>query len=419
MNGCTGEAVGVQEDVGRHKIRLDGDSKKTILVKPINLRHIPLAPLSVRQEAESLVIQLNGKVQMAHRRHDPHLSSILKESRSELARCIEMDRCCVMAYAALGQCATMVKNHPEALQHMQRAVANMHALVVDDGVSAIMIRSELASCYGEVRNLQAEAKQLRIVLSQEPHYLQARFLLGQNMAGQGCLDDAIATLQTVLDTPNDPNFMTEAQAGQLKSYARTELVKRLATRILQLSDPKEKPYQKTLDYADKITSLGVEVDLNTMTRVLACKALALARLERWDEARDEIRAAHDHGASLPPQSKCAVLYYGGNIQELRGDHAAEAKYPDMARACWEEAMALYEASEETHHDEAARYAHLRVQAKLSENMETIIDRSTGNVMTRALGDGVSLELLPHGPVENSSSDTSGGEEKEQEPVVFI
>jgi len=110
MNGSTGEVVGFDEGAQRHQVLLDSAPNKTILIKPDNLRRIPLVSSSVKMEAFKKANHVNGKVQTAHQNQDPQFAAILSQAREVLQQCIDTDRLCVVAHACLGQCATMVRD---------------------------------------------------------------------------------------------------------------------------------------------------------------------------------------------------------------------------------------------------------------------------------------------------------------------
>ena len=422
MNGFTGEITGFDETAKRHQLLLDNDNK-TILVKPMNLRRIPLVSQELRNEAFNKGNQINYMVQTAYQ--NGSLASILAQVRNGLQECIAKDPCCVMAHACLGQCATMVRDREAAVKHMKRAVGNIHASVsnVTDDFE-ILLRCELANCLGEMRNLEAEAWQLGKVLECNPKYIRARFSLGQNLVDQKRVDDGIDQFQAVLDAEDDDESSASDEQEQLiKHHIRNQLAMQLERRIFELSDPNDNDPQKTIDYAERIVALGVDLSTEAKTMVLAHKAVAFARLERWEEAIECIREANDHGASESPRIKCGVLHHGGNIQELRGDHAFKANYSAMARACWEEAMALYEASEETMHDDATQVAHLRVQVKLNDELAKVIDESGEVVGGMPMDGSVLLNILPRGPDPSSSEDSelqqgTNGREGES-PVLFV
>lgn len=87
MNGLTGEVVGHDYNLGRSMVKLDHEESKTIKVKPINCKRIPLQSFGLRRAAHETANEELGE-----------MYECLEKERSfddtKLKQCIEQDRCC-------------------------------------------------------------------------------------------------------------------------------------------------------------------------------------------------------------------------------------------------------------------------------------------------------------------------------------
>lgn len=104
-----------------------------------------------------------------------------------------------------------------AVLHLQRAVANRHALVRDNDSR---IRCELGRYFGEMCELKRKAKQLKLALQIAPGYLQGRYLAAVNLADQNQKDEPIEIFQLIADTPDaegdEDGWLSEEQIVMMK-----------------------------------------------------------------------------------------------------------------------------------------------------------------------------------------------------------
>jgi tetratricopeptide (TPR) repeat protein len=430
LNSTTGEVVSdFDETSQRYPVKLD-EENKTILVKPGNLKRIPLAPLQTRQEAQRLSNKIVLDMQSAYESRAANLMQILSSMQQHLQQILTVDRCCVMGHAALGQLCTMMNNQGAALQHLQRGVAHLYAL---EGMPNLhsgdrqefvhQLRYELAVCYGGLGNQQQEEAQLRQLLDEQPDSAVAWYGLSQSLIDQRRLDEAIEVLQELIETCPEENSLgvPPSHVRQVKQLARQSLNDKLQQRLSELSNPSEPDDQLTLKYAQLFLSFvnneQYDVPLDHQARVLMFRAAAYTRMGRFDDAQQDIAAAHelendDTGYTFPPTIKSFVEFHEGALYEARGDKtSSEAE----KHALYEQALASYAKSEATQSDPAARSLHMRVQLKLNPNLASAFSEDGTCGISLNIGSGTEhLTELPPGPPRQE-------EEKQDKPEqpIFV
>lgn len=390
MNGKSGEILGFDATTNRFMVKLDDPDNKSIKVKQINLRRIPLQPLSVRRSALAKVLEA-------------HTGGRSLPDEETLREGLSIDRCCVLGHCGLSELAFRRNDRLDGMMHMHRAAAHLYAYrEILPKHKRLGIQMEYSTCLGESGDIEGEATWLEQVLQEDPNHYHA--LLGKvaNLSSRRMWDEAWEYSFRLLECPDqDPKRkFAPHQVAHFKENARQSLVQGVGRLISCQTTEHEtaERFGKALAICNRLLDAG-DLNPDNQVAILSWKGYLLAHQtfvagqeSCWGESQTCFRDAR-YVPNSTPLTKSMILFWQARSYELRGDNDAECRDADYA-----EAMSLLKESEQVHTDPATRASYLRIQAKSNPNLISVVDPSSGTVMATTAGDEVvTLEGLPQGP----------------------
>jgi len=398
MNGKTGEILGFDTKTNRFMVKLDDPETKTIKVKQINLRRIPLQPESVRRSALA-------KVEEAF--NNSNVSGRILPDEGTLRAALTIDRCCPLAHFGLAEHAFRRNNRIDGMMHIHRAAAHLYPYrEIITKIQRLSIQMEYSTCLGEIGDIAGEETWLKKVLQEDPNNYHALSGKVANLQSKGMWDESWEAGFRLLERPDqDPEGMySPQQVAHFKQNARQTLVEGCGRLIFYQTTEHESAemmerFRKALVMCNRIFDAG---NLNPDDQVillswkgflLAHKTLVVGQENCWDDSQTCFRDAR-YVRNSTALIKSMLLFWQARAYELRGDYVSESRDAD-----YREAMSLLKESEQIHTDPATRQSYLRLQGKSNPKLISVVDPSSGNVMFANVAheEGVDFEVLPQGP----------------------
>ena len=377
LNGKLGECTKWDAAKERWGVRLC-ETDSSLAVRPVNLLRAPPASaaaserafLKVEEASEILAQARRTAGQMSYGVSGPGLrytnSDVFQRVEALLQEAERDAPASVNLHQLRGDMCHMRGDMHGMVTHMRRAVANGHGLRAADGHDhQNKRRVALAGALGNIRDLEGEAEQLRIVLKREPGHLHARLSLGQNLIDRQLIDDAIPELMMAVQLPNScsPPMPPQQHAAFLQ-HARSTLCNTLGRQAQQqMAQGEHARAVETLE-GRLLKVPGLEPNMRARTEAnLAVSLCALHEHERAAAATDRARAVTDASPVVRAYAVCTAA----QCKEQTGDAAEGA----VADSLYAEAKELYRAAHGICADEASRQGFARVQAKCHPDIEWV------------------------------------------------
>ena len=420
LNGRNGELLAWQEDKARWTVQLVGEDKP-ILVRPVNLHRMDPAAATARSDAAMLAQQAEQIFLGVREKYGVDASGRLcsldgrpdvMRAKALLEQAAASDPSSAIVAKGLGDVAVALGDATARLRQFQRAVANGHGLVAEDGsqgernYNLLQNRVCLATALGERQDLEGESQQLRKVLRHAPGHLIARLTLGQNFLDRNQPDDAVPELMMALQLKADDKFVPPKYGAIIKEQAALLLLSTCGRRAAKRAEEGDHAGAvQMLESALKVPSPSKD-DLARTEGNLATSLMALGKLA---EAEVAILRGGGHAPSHNT-ARAFLEMLRGRLLEMRADTARSDGNGDEASRLYADSKAAYASANAMCDDPSTHQAHARVQAKSHPLLEWVDlegmggPNSFGGGLARVRdGDSAGtsvdalLETLPRGP----------------------